>query len=127
MPQLKQHWTGSFDEALELLDKGLKTRSIGSTASNENSSRSHAIFRVTIARVDDEQRKEAKLSLVDLAGSESVRKTHAIGDRLMEANSINKGLLALGNCISDICAIKPHIPFRNSTLTKVLRGESSLF
>ena len=72
LPQLKQHWTGSFDEALELLDKGLKTRSIGSTASNENSSRSHAIFRVTIARMslqDDEQRtQEAKLSLVDLAG-----------------------------------------------------------
>ena len=61
------------DKYLPLLDKGLKTRSIGSTASNENSSRSHAIFRVTIARMSlqndcDEQRKEAKLSLVDLAG-----------------------------------------------------------
>ena len=57
-------------------------------------------------------------------GSESVRKTQAIGDRLQEANNINKGLLALGNCVSDICANKTHIPFRNSTLTKVLRGKT---
>jgi len=56
-----------------------------------------------------------------LAGSESVRRTHAIGERLAEANNINKGLLALGNCISDICSGKGHIPFRNSTLTKVLK------
>ena len=45
LPQLKQLWTESSQEAKELLEKGLKTRSIGSTASNENSSRSHAIFR----------------------------------------------------------------------------------
>lgn len=124
VPQLKQHWTYSVKEAMDLLEQGLKTRAIGSTATNENSSRSHAIFRVTIARTDPEtgDRKEAKLSLVDLAGSESVRKSNAVGDRLTEANNINRGLLALGNCISDICARKPHIPFRNSTLTKVLRG-----
>ena len=60
-----------------------------------------------------------------ISGSESVRKTQAIGDRLQEANNINKGLLALGNCVSDICGNKTHIPFRNSTLTKVLRGEIS--
>ena len=61
---------------------------------------------------------------VDLAGSESVSKTHAHGDRLTEANSINKGLLALGNCISAISRKQSHIPFRDSTLTKVLRGLS---
>ena len=68
------------------------------------------------------ERFEAKLNLVDLAGSEGVKKTQAIGDRLAEANNINKGLLALGCCISGICAGKSHIPFRSSTLTKVLRG-----
>ena len=124
LPQLKQHWTDSLGEALDLLNKGLKTRSIGSTASNENSSRSHAIFRVTISRTELDEKIEAKLSMVDLAGSESVRKTNAIGDRLTEANNINKGLLALGNCVSDICANRGHIPFRNSTLTKVLRGKN---
>ena len=59
---------------------------------------------------------------MDLAGSESVRKTAAAGDRLNEGNNINKGLLALGNCVTDICHRKVHIPFRDSTLTKVLRG-----
>ena len=68
------------------------------------------------------ERFEAKLNLVDLAGSEGVKKTQAIGDRLAEANNINKGLLALGRCLSDICSSKSHIPFRNSTLTKMLRG-----
>ena len=80
-------------------------------------------FRITISRMIEGERHERKLNLVDLAGSESVRKTKAIGDRLTEANNINKGLLALGNCISDICGGKSHIPFRNSTLTKVLRGK----
>ena len=82
-----------------------------------------SICRITISRMIEGDRHEAKLNLVDLAGSESVRKTKAIGDRLTEANNINKGLLALGNCISDICGGKSHIPFRNSTLTKVLRGK----
>ena len=73
LPQLKQRWTDSLQDALELLEKGLKTRAMGSTASNANSSRSHAIFRVTISRTeidgDEEYKREAKLSLVDLAGS----------------------------------------------------------
>ena len=60
---------------------------------------------------------------MDLAGSESVRKTEAAGERLAEGNNINKGLLSLGNCISDICHKKVHIPYRNSALTKVLRGK----
>ena len=123
LPQLKQQWVDSLSDALALLERGLKIRSIGSTALNENSSRSHAIFRITLSRQDGESRMEAKLSLVDLAGSESVRKTNAHGARLTEANNINKGLLALGNCISDICVNRNHIPFRNSTLTKVLRGK----
>ncbi len=65
-----------------------------------------------------------KLFQVDLAGSESVSKTHAQGERLAEANNINIGLLALGNCISAISRKQSHIPFRNSTLTKVLRGKN---
>ena len=59
---------------------------------------------------------------MDLAGSESVRKSEAAGERLTEGNNINKGLLSLGNCISDICRKKVHIPYRDSALTKVLRG-----
>ena len=124
LPQLKQIWTGSVQESMLLLDRGLKTRSMGSTAANASSSRSHAIFRITLARVDElEERREVKLSLVDLAGSESVKKSNAVGDQLTEGNNINKGLLALGKCISDIHSRKTHVPFRDSTLTKVLKGK----
>ncbi len=42
---------------------------------------------------------EAKLHLVDLAGSERVGKSGVAGARLLEACSINQGLLALGNVI----------------------------
>jgi hypothetical protein len=42
---------------------------------------------------------EAKLHLVDLAGSERIGKTGVQGARLLEACSINQGLLALGNVI----------------------------
>jgi len=75
------------------------------------------IFKVSLCRLNI-----FLLYQVDLAGSESAAKTHAQGERLFEGNSINKGLLALGNCISAISRKQVHIPFRDSTLTKVLRG-----
>ena len=103
--------------ALSLLEKGNTKRSTAATGHNETSSRSHAILQMYLQR----QTKNASLNLVDLAGSESVRKTDAAGERLTEGNNINKGLLALGNCISDICHKKVHIPYRDSYLTKVLR------
>jgi len=112
----------SVEEAVALLSQGCAIRSTGATAQNETSSRSHAVLRMELFRDNGNgDRHEAKMSLVDLAGSESVRKTQASGERLAEANNINRGLLALGNCISDICTGKAHIPFRNSTLTKVLK------
>merc|ERR1719300_236163 len=112
----------SVEEAVGLLNQGCAIRSTGATAQNETSSRSHAVLRMELFRDNGNgDRHEAKMSLVDLAGSESVRKTQASGERLAEANNINRGLLALGNCISDICTGKGHIPFRNSTLTKVLK------
>jgi hypothetical protein len=65
---------------------------------------------------DGEQRvKKGKLNLVDLAGSERQKKTHAAGDRLKEAKSINQSLSMLGNVISALVDGKSsHIPYRNS-------------
>ena len=62
-----------------------------------------------------------KLNLVDLAGSESVRRTQATGQRFSEGVNINKGLLALGNCIRALTDKKTHVPYRDSALTKVLK------
>ncbi|CAF1586313.1 unnamed protein product [Rotaria magnacalcarata] len=72
-----------------------------------------------------------KMSLIDLAGSERGKDT-ASGDRLqrMEGSEINKSLLALKECIRALGrGDGSHVPFRGSTLTKVLRdsfiGEKS--
>ncbi|XP_070374999.1 kinesin-like protein KIF12 isoform X16 [Equus asinus] len=64
-----------------------------------------------------------KLCFVDLAGSEKVAATGSRGELMLEANSINRSLLALGHCISlllDPQRKQSHIPFRDSKLTKLL-------
>ncbi|XP_048585259.1 kinesin-like protein KIN-7I isoform X3 [Nematostella vectensis] len=65
-----------------------------------------------------------RIHLCDLAGSERLKKTHAAGDRLSEAQHINSSLLELGNVIHALAEAedkKTHVPFRNSTLTRLLQ------
>ncbi|KXJ14432.1 Kinesin heavy chain isoform 5C [Exaiptasia diaphana] len=63
-----------------------------------------------------------RIHLCDLAGSERLKKTHAEGERLSEAQHINLSLLELGNVIHALAdGTKTHVPFRNSTLTRLLQ------
>ncbi|XP_047128724.1 centromere-associated protein E isoform X3 [Hydra vulgaris] len=63
-----------------------------------------------------------KMYICDLAGSERIKKTQAAGERLQEAQHINSSLLELGNVIQALAeGNKTHVPFRNSTLTRLLQ------
>jgi kinesin family member 3A len=114
------------DDLDNIMRLGNKNRAVGSTLVNMVSSRSHAIFSITIeSSVTDgveTKVKMGKLQLVDLAGSERQSKTQASGIRLKEATKINLSLSVLGNVISALVDGKSsHIPYRNSKLTRLLQ------
>ena len=115
------------DDMDKLMTMGNKNRSIGATQMNAHSSRSHAIFTITVEcsekGPDGQQHfRVGKLHLVDLAGSERQSKTGATGQRLKEATKINLSLSTLGNVISALVDGKSsHVPYRNSKLTRLLQ------
>ncbi|XP_075951618.1 kinesin-like protein KIF3B isoform X2 [Anarhichas minor] len=119
--------TKSVREIEHVMNVGNQNRSVGATNMNEHSSRSHAIFVITVEcselDVDGENHiRVGKLNLVDLAGSERQTKTGAQGERLKEATKINLSLSALGNVISALVdGRSSHIPYRDSKLTRLLQ------
>ncbi len=117
----------SVSEIEHVMSVGNQNRAVGPTNMNEHSSRSHAIFIITVecSEPDDEGNSRirvGKLNMVDLAGSERQAKTGATGDRLKEATKINLSLSALGNVISALIDGKStHVPYRDSKLTRLLQ------
>ncbi|XP_069332426.1 kinesin-like protein KIF27 isoform X2 [Eulemur rufifrons] len=124
------------DEVMSLLEMGNAARHTGTTQMNEHSSRSHAIFTISICQVEKNTKAAedgswyshrhivSKFHFVDLAGSERVTKTGNTGERFKESIQINSGLLALGNVISalgDPRRKSSHIPYRDAKITRLLK------
>jgi len=121
---LLEVYVSSVDEVYQILEQGGMARAVAATNMNQESSRSHSIFVITVSQknVENGSAKSGQLFLVDLAGSEKVGKTGASGQTLEEAKKINKSLSALGMVINALTDGKSsHVPYRDSKLTRILQ------
>ncbi|XP_028279012.1 kinesin-like protein KIF11 [Parambassis ranga] len=114
------------DEVYLILERGAAKRKTASTLMNAYSSRSHSVFSVTIHMKEitmegEELVKIGKLNLVDLAGSENIGRSGAVDKRAREAGNINQSLLTLGRVITALVEKRPHVPYRESKLTRILQ------
>ena len=128
----------SEDEALSLFFLGSASRHTAATSINAKSSRSHAIFTMIVECVDARANGSTvttagKVNFVDLAGSERLSRSTSgssnssseARDAAEEARSNNLALHYLENVIVALrdrrASNRGHVPYRNSTLTSVLR------
>ncbi|WJX25751.1 hypothetical protein P8452_14763 [Trifolium repens] len=123
VPDASMHPVKSTADVIKLMDIGLKNRAKSSTAMNERSSRSHSVVSIHVRGADKKSGStlQGNLHLVDLAGSERIDRSEVTGDRLKEAQHINKSLSALGDVIFALAQKSSHIPYRNSKLTQILQ------
>ncbi|KAM8765962.1 LOW QUALITY PROTEIN: kinesin-like protein KIF19 [Rhynchonycteris naso] len=125
--------TSNAQEIMQLLTTGNWQRTQEPTATNQASSRSHAVLQVTVrlcacaAAAADlaEEVRVGRLFLVDLAGAERESPTQNRSKRMQEGAHINRSLLALGNCIAALSekgsGRTQYVNFRDSKLTRLLK------
>jgi kinesin family protein C2/C3 len=127
VPGLVEVAVKDADDVLRVLSRGEAARTTHATSMNAQSSRSHSMLLVSVqsANKTTGSARVGHLTLVDLAGSERLDKTGAQGQRLLEAQNINKSLSALGNVITGLKSNNSHVPYRDSKLTHLLQPSLS--
>eukprot|EP00448_Togula_jolla_P020731 CAMPEP_0170584868 /NCGR_PEP_ID=MMETSP0224-20130122/8905_1 /TAXON_ID=285029 /ORGANISM="Togula jolla, Strain CCCM 725" /LENGTH=863 /DNA_ID=CAMNT_0010908305 /DNA_START=1 /DNA_END=2592 /DNA_ORIENTATION=+ len=122
VPGLTEIEVESVEHLLKCMAEAQENRTTMATDMNEESSRSHSIVQLRTHNVlKDKREYVGKINLIDLAGSENVSKSGVSGQGMREAQNINKSLSALGDVIQSLVAKTPHVPYRNSKLTMMLK------
>ena len=129
---LRTAHVNDLTDCLNIMKDGEQNRHYASTRMNHQSSRSHTIFSLKIVRrISETLEQESLLNFIDLAGSENISihdkkdddSPSSTKQRKAEGTNINKSLFYLTQVISKLSLNTPqHIPYRNSTLTKILRS-----
>lgn len=123
---MEESYIKTAEEGVKLLQEGSHKRQVAATKCNDHSSRSHSVFTITVhvKEIGDDGEdvlRTGKLNLVDLAGSENIGRSGAENKRAREAGMINQSLLTLGRVINALVDKSPHIPYRESKLTRLLQ------
>ncbi|KAH7136707.1 P-loop containing nucleoside triphosphate hydrolase protein [Dactylonectria estremocensis] len=126
-----EHHITSAAAMLALVETAASFRRTEATDKSSASSRSHAVCRIRLVNAARPSAEDGVLYLIDLAGSEAARDTAAHGPaRIRETREINTSLSTLKDCIRGKAAAnaaeasgqrKPHVPWRQSSLTKILK------
>ena len=130
--KLTSHAVASAADAIRLLDTAAEQRSKSTTLLNSGSSRSHAVYTLTLHRAS--VGKDVIFQVVDLAGAERSNRTKATIQQQKEANNINVSLMQLWRCLqgmkraaansssnnSSSSAAADIVPFRESKLTHLV-------
>uniref|UniRef100_A0A8C5E1D0 Kinesin motor domain-containing protein n=1 Tax=Gouania willdenowi TaxID=441366 RepID=A0A8C5E1D0_GOUWI len=95
-----EKFVNSAAEAYQVLSMGWRNRRVASTSMNRESSRSHAVFTMTLESKESVNEvvniRMSQLNLVDLAGSERQKDTHTDGSRLKVTSWIQNSPSYLG-------------------------------
>jgi centromeric protein E len=142
---LEERVVAGSSEIVDLVEEGARKRSVGKTAMNATSSRSHAVLKISVrsfpkpGRVLSGPSLCSTLYVVDLAGSEradpNATRTEKFEKLKKEGSNINQSLLTLRLCVrrlarasqrgtesaSECVAAVGHVPYRDSKLTRILQ------
>jgi len=102
-------------ELQQMLQLASGNRETAATGANLTSSRSHAVYQLLLPG-------KGSFMMIDLAGNEgNVETFHHDKEQMAEAAEINASLMAVSSCLRARAVGQSHVPYRESTLTRVLR------